>query len=170
MSILVKLSKRDKEWRKLAYYFCKDKELADDIVNDMYLKLAHKKELNDFYVISTIKHLYWNIIKKKKMIAVDVSTIYNLQDNESTFEPDDDEKELLDKFEELEWYKQELIKESFDHSYREIEERYNINYGYAYRETQKAIKHILGDDYSKYNNSNLKYKKQKGKHKSKDNE
>ncbi len=162
--MLKELAEKDKYWREVAFIICKDKHLADDIVQEMYIKLADKETLNDYYVIYAIKHLYIDYLRKKKNDA-NIEAFYNLKSNESTFQPDDYEQELLDKFEDLEWYKQELLKESFDHSYREIEERYNINYGYAYRETQKAIRYILEDDYDKYNNSNLKHHKKKGKHK-----
>ena len=39
MSILKELSSNDKKWRKIAYGICKDKQLADDLVQDAYLKL-----------------------------------------------------------------------------------------------------------------------------------
>jgi len=164
MTTLEKLSKKDKYWRSIAFNFCKNKTIADDLVQEMYLKLMNKDYCNDYYVIYAIKHLYIGHLRNKKNDA-NIEAFYNLKSNESTFQPDDYEQELLDKFEDLEWYKQELLKESYNHSYREIEERYNINYGYAYRETQKAIRHVLGDDYDKYNNSNLKHHKKKGNHK-----
>jgi len=53
------LALKDSFWRKTALIICKDKMLSDDLVNDMYLKLHDcKKEINDFYVIRTIRNLF----------------------------------------------------------------------------------------------------------------
>ena len=40
------LSKKDAYWRKIAFNICKDKSTADDLVNDMYLKLYDCKKRN----------------------------------------------------------------------------------------------------------------------------
>ncbi len=36
--ILESLSKKDKYWRQIAFNICKDKSLADDLVQEMYLR------------------------------------------------------------------------------------------------------------------------------------
>ena len=38
---------------------------------------------------------------------------------------------------------------------------YNINYGFVFRETKLGIQEILDEDYYKYQNSNLKWQKNK---------
>ena len=38
--ILAELAKKDAQWRKMAFQICKDKDLADELVQEMYLKLA----------------------------------------------------------------------------------------------------------------------------------
>ncbi len=48
---ILELSKKDKKWRHIALKLCGNKELADDIVQDMYLKLHDKEDLKDFYVV-----------------------------------------------------------------------------------------------------------------------
>ena len=62
--MLHQLAKKDSKWREIALKICKDKMLADDIVQEMYLKLANnKKQINDFYVIIVIRNLFIDEIK-----------------------------------------------------------------------------------------------------------
>ena len=66
------LSKRDNEWRKIALKLCMDKMLADDLVQDMYLRIYKQQkdweEIKDnqaFYVYICLRNLYFNHIKKE---------------------------------------------------------------------------------------------------------
>ena len=43
--MLERLSKRNEEWRNLAYRICGNYDHAQDLVQQMYLKLADYKEL-----------------------------------------------------------------------------------------------------------------------------
>lgn len=72
--MLEELAKRDKEWRRMALSICNDKDLADELVQDMYIKIHDmgKKEVNGFYVYYTMKHLFYDRFKKTKEIPVDV--------------------------------------------------------------------------------------------------
>ena len=157
MSVIKELSKKDKYWREVAFKFCKDKSLADDLVNDMYLKIMHKEYCNDFYVIFTIKHLWLTHTKRKKTCGLD----YPIKDTSAEFEYDDKEQKIIDKFNKLPFHQQELIVEHYDKSYRDIEKEFNINYAYAYREIHKGVRKVLGKNYKEYSNSNLKYQKPK---------
>ena len=67
--MLEELAKRDKEWRKLAFSICKDKHQADDLVQEMYLRLHDKKFiLTPVYVYLTIKSIFLDGIRKKRTI------------------------------------------------------------------------------------------------------
>jgi len=143
--VLLEIVKKDKLWRQHAFRFCKDKHLADDIVQEMYLRMHRnpKERLTEYYVVLTIKSVWLNYIKTRKK---DISTeqIYYLESKESIFEPDDEQQRLLDEFKKLDWVKRELLSEVYDRSLREIEEIYPlVNYGYAYREIKKAREQIL---------------------------
>ena len=41
--MLNEICKKDKYWRTIAFAICKDKDLADDLVQDMYVKLHNVK-------------------------------------------------------------------------------------------------------------------------------
>lgn len=73
--MLEELSKNDKNWRKMAFYICQCKSLADDLVNDMYIKLYEKhtpdKQYNEYYVYRTIKSLFIDHVRKTKTISLD---------------------------------------------------------------------------------------------------
>lgn len=137
MSILEELSKKDKEWRKAAYLICKDKMLADDLVQEMYLRLMDKTKWNDYFVYITLRNLFLDRLRKEKDVRLD--KFHYLEDRTEVFEPDDEEQKILDAFDKLDWVQKELLLERANGmSLRDIQKRYNINYGYTYRETTKA--------------------------------
>jgi DNA-directed RNA polymerase specialized sigma24 family protein len=131
--MLEDLAKKDSYWRSIALRICKDKYLADDLVNDMYLKLANsEKQINDFYVIIVLRNLFIDHTKQKRLISID--ELYNLSQKEN-FEIDDNEKDLIDS---LEWWEKDLIELSYDNSLRELATKLNINYAFIYRVIKKA--------------------------------
>ena len=95
--MLKHLAKKDKYWREIALKICKDKMLADDLVNDMYLKLYEvKKQISDFYVIITIRNLYYDYLRDKKK-TVSINNFYDVTQDDNSFELDDYQLELLDR-------------------------------------------------------------------------
>lgn len=161
MRAIEKLALRNEYWYNTALTICKDKDLAKDLVQDMYIKLADSEFESDWYVINTIRNLFVDMIRTNKTVVSDdiVNEFGNLEDEQSTFEPTDEEKYYLDKFYKLDYTKQELIEESYYKSDRQIGEEFNINYGYVHKKRIEGIKEILGDDFNMYKNSNLKYLK-----------
>lgn len=135
--------------------------LADDLVSEMYLKLFDcKKEINDFYVIRTIRNLFLDYIKSKNNVSID--NFYNLAENNNAFEPTDYELSIIQDCEKLPYLQNGLLKESYDLSVRQISEKYqHINYGLIHRELDKARKTILGNDIDLYCNRRLKNKNKK---------
>jgi hypothetical protein len=66
--MLDKLVKEDELWRKMAMQICNDKNTADDLVQDMYLKLANfKGEVKNGYVYFTIKNIYLDQVKQTSL-------------------------------------------------------------------------------------------------------
>jgi DNA-directed RNA polymerase specialized sigma24 family protein len=131
---LLELSKKDSYWRSIALKICRNKFMADDIVQEMYLKLCNNdKDKNDFYVIIVMRNIFLDTIKKDKMF-LDVDN-YDFKDNDITFEIDDNEKEFI---EGLKWYEKELIEMSYDKSFHEIQRELNINYQFVRRILNKT--------------------------------
>ena len=127
------LAKKDNYWRQIAYKICKDKYLADDIVNDMYLKLAdNEKAKNDFYVVIVIRNLFIDTTKERKYITIDENFTKEVNTNH---ELDDNELQLIDS---LEWWEQDLIELSYDYSLRELGKKLNINYAFIHRTIKRV--------------------------------
>jgi len=135
--VLELLAKKDNYWRQIAYKICKDKYLADDIVNDMYLKLAdNEKAKNDFYVVIVIRNLFIDTTKERKYITIDENFTKEVNTN---YELDDNELQLIDS---LEWWERDLIELSHDYSLRELGKKLNINYAFIHR----TIKRVRNDN------------------------
>ena len=69
--ILEELSKKDKYWRQVAFNISKDKNISDDLVQEMYLKIYRislKKylEINDYYVVRILLNTYLDYLKENK--------------------------------------------------------------------------------------------------------
>ena len=158
--MLERLSKRNEDWRNLAYRICGNYDHAQDLVQQMYLKLADYKRVNDAMVAITIKNLWLDLLKKKNR-EVGIDSFHSLPYGENTFEPSDKQIEYLNRFDDLPMVQKELIQESFDKSTREIGREFNINYCYVHRQIHKGLKKILKEDYKEYKNSNLKYLKKR---------
>jgi len=153
---LTDLAKDDARWRMVALKLCGNKEMADDLVQDMYLKVAEYKSINASFVYKTIKSLYIDNLRERKNARIEEHNY--LECTDKSFEPNDYEQDILNKFDELYWTDQDLIRESYDRSMRQIQKMYPmINYSYAQRQILKSIKEILGKDFeNKYNNTRKK--------------
>lgn len=156
--MLSELVKKDNYWRQVAFNICKCKTLADDLTQEMYLKLSnHKKEINDFYVVITIRNIFLDLKRKEQRNRHVELNAYDLKQNNSLFEPNDYEEHILSEFNDLEWFEKEIITELYYKSLRELSnELVGIDYGFIYRTHKKAIKKILKQDIDLYKNKRRK--------------
>ena len=143
--MLLKLSELDTYWRKFAFSICKDKMLADDIVQDMYMYFSNKdKQFNKHYVCRKIFGLFIDHQKKvNKPISLEL--FHYLEDKNTVFEPNDKEQIKIDKFNNLPWREKELIIEYHVNgkSYRQIEKEFPMtNYQYIFRTVRDGLKKI----------------------------
>lgn len=153
---LQELSTNHNEWLNIAFYICKDKYLAGDLVQDMYLKLYNRnpqKEINNWYVYVTIKHLFYDHLKQENQFTdIDERT---LEEEEKV--TDSAYFSLLDRLDEeldsIHWYKKRLIIEKQVKSPRVIQQETSINYQHIYRSCQKTedyLKKKLKKDFEAY--------------------
>ena len=149
--MIEQLAKRDAEWRKIALKICGCKSLADDLVNDMYLKIYNlkPKKFNTSYISYTIYHLFLNHIKKEtKTIYLD-DTFINISDEEDI--------ELLERktinnaLDELSFADREILLHTHERSLRKNVEylgisirtlQYGKNKGIEKLKLTKAIKEL----------------------------
>jgi RNA polymerase sigma factor (sigma-70 family) len=72
MRLIEKLAQRDAEWRDMALYITKDKERADDLVQEFYIKMDKKdgkvklEERYDDYIFIILKNLNYDLNIKDK--------------------------------------------------------------------------------------------------------
>ena len=163
MKGLQEIALHDSKWRSIALRITKNEAHADDIVQDMYLRLADKEEeVTDYYITLTLKSIFIDNYRKKvnKLnYAGQLEQYREVEDNADDFEATDKEQELLDKIDSLSYTQKELLEESYDRSLRDIGDTYNINYVYVHRQIKKAVELVLGEDLHLYKNSSLKYLK-----------
>jgi DNA-directed RNA polymerase specialized sigma24 family protein len=81
--MLKELAKKDAQWRKMAFQICKDKDLADELVQEMYLKLYQNTNLiKEGYIYTVLRNLFYDYTKQQKDIIVDFSNIEILDDGD----------------------------------------------------------------------------------------
>jgi len=141
--MLEKLALKDTQWRNIAYSICKDRMLADDLTQEMYLRLMHiDKEINDFYVILTIKNLYIDYLKQQsKTIPLD-KLDFSFETKINDFSLTDREREILNDFNNLKFYEREIIELASEKSLRKIAKEYNLHYAFVFRTKRDAINKI----------------------------
>ena len=141
--MLEKLALKDSQWRNIAFSICKDRMLADDLTQEMYLRLMHiEKEINDFYVILTIKNLYLDHLKQQsKTIPLD-KLDFSFETKINDFSLTDIEKQVLKDFNNLKFYEREIIELASEKSLRKIAKEYNLHYAFVFRTKRDAINKI----------------------------
>ena len=117
---MVLVAKKHKEWIKIVISFGCDKEIAEDIVQEMYIKIQLKlekgldimygKEINYYYIFKTLKSLFYDLKRKGKNI-----TIVNIEDNINEFNTemdinyDSEYKKITDSLSEMYWYNRKVF-------------------------------------------------------------
>ena len=160
IEVLRELAKQDKRWRAAAYNISGDKELTDDLVHDMYIKIYdyNYKQIKPALIYRIIKTIFIDYCKAKKEIPFEILDYHIC--TPVNYGADDEEQKILESFNKLQWRQQELIEESYTKSLREIQKDFPmINYAYAYRQINEGMKSIFGEDFKKkYKNSRNKRK------------
>lgn len=154
--MLDELSKKDKKWRRLALSITKDKDEADEIVQEMYIKIhdLNKEMVNDFYVYYTMKHIFYSRLKKRE-IPIDIEFEILLSDsrinNNYTVSNDDfDELELILRKEineclnELDFETREILLHTCERSLRANEKKFDgvITKMQLYYERKKGLEKL----------------------------
>ena len=158
--ILHEISLKDKEWRSFAYSLTKDKEKADDLVQEMYLRIYSKcqnKKLTDLYIIRTIKNMFYNSCTKKKTEVYELNEQIKYLDHNDII--DDHNFKILEKAKKLKPIEQELLSMTYDYPLRAIAKQTGVSHVHITKEVTRARKQILGEDLKGYKNKRLRYKK-----------
>ena len=163
MNILQELSEHDNFFKEVAFNICKDKDLASDLVQEMYINIYDSKKKNEiknikYYGIQVIRNNFKYFCNNKyNTLFLDDFINLEIEDNKNNFEPDDNQLLIIEKAKKLNFLKKNLIEESYEKSHRQIEKEFGINYGLSYRKCKEARQDVLGEEFkTKYKNSRNK--------------
>ena len=137
--ILQELAKKDAQWRKMAFQICKDKDLADELVQEMYLKLYQNTNLiKDGYIYTVLRNLFYDYTKSNKDILIDFSNIEII---------DTEYVEPIDYFQlmkGLTWYERTMFELSTLVGQRELSRQTGIHLQTIHRISKKVKNQING--------------------------
>lgn len=78
--MIEQLAQRDSEWREMAFRLTKDKDLADEIVQEMYLKAHTFKDCRHQYIYTVLRNLFIDTTKRKEVLLDDFSRFEIIED------------------------------------------------------------------------------------------
>lgn len=153
MEILKRLYKRHKDWCDIVQSFGCNPETAEDIVQEMYLKIGRLvadgkditfgNDINHFYVFRTLTTLFLDHKRKEKRSSEILEEVDAEQDEEVNYE--EKYQTILDALDELYWYDRKVYEIISDgESISELSRKTNISY-YSLYNTYKKVKKILKD-------------------------
>lgn len=120
--IIHELAKKDAQWRKMAFQICKSKDLADELVQNMYIKLSERTiSVSDGYIFVTLRSLFYDSLKNNDILIDDFSK-FEVQDEEYCEGIDYDE---LSK--DLTWYERTMFEQSTLIGQRELARQTGIH-------------------------------------------
>jgi hypothetical protein len=120
--IIHELAKKDAQWRKMALQICKSKDVADELVQNMYIKLSDRTiPVSDGYIFVTLRSLFYDSLKNTDILIDDFSK-FEVEDEEYNEGIDYDE---LSK--DLTWYERTLFEQSTLIGQRELSRQTGIH-------------------------------------------
>ena len=141
--MLEELSKNHQEWLKMAISICKNKRDADDLVQDMYLKI-HKvqpKKINKWYVYRTLSTLYIDKIRKRKE-TISIEQLFNLEDKQTDKDILEFRKIMTTALEELQLFDCEILLHTHEKSLRKTEDELGIQFTKLHYWKKNAMKKL----------------------------
>ena len=152
------LSQNDKLWREISFRITNDKDSADELVQNMYLRILDYKCEQTKLTTNFIKVVLYNLFKdsKKKVKDCELND-YNLTEDvkiETTTKQDYYNR----KINKLSSDEKELLYLSYDNSLRDVAKILDTTYLTVNRKLGNVRVKILRENYSKeYNNKRKKW-------------
>ena len=139
--MLNELCKRDKEWRLLARQIISSANLpsylADDIVQEMYIKLHNKKgEYNTSYVYLTLKSITYDYLRKAKQTS-ELDELIPITD-----EYCDTLNEIINELQKLPYNQRTICLMKQDKTFRELAKDTDIKTSRLFNWYKKGIEEI----------------------------
>jgi RNA polymerase sigma factor (sigma-70 family) len=148
--MLEQLSKDDKKWREMALCICGSKSLADDLTNDMYIKLHDSGKIYEEQksivnlVFTVIKNLYIDYLRKdkknQKLFANTINEEIELAECKITAE---NRKTVNDALNELSFFDREILLHTHERSLRKNEKLLDITVRVLHHSKKIALQKLL---------------------------
>ena len=120
--IIHELAKKDQQWRKMALQICKCKDLADELVQNMYIKLSERTiPVSDGYIFVTLRSLFYDSLKNNDILIDDFSK-FEIEDEEYNEGID-----YSDLAKDLTWYERTMFEQSTLLGQRELSRQTGIH-------------------------------------------
>lgn len=150
MSILDELAKQNNKWQAYAFKICNDIDIANDLVQEMYLKFHRNKytKTDAGYVYWALKNLYRDTFKNKlQTISIDELIADKIIDFEDyNYEPSDVDNIVKQKLEGHDAYYAELALMNADgKSLRKLAYLYKKNHVTIHLNIKKIKNSLLED-------------------------
>lgn len=158
MSPLEKVALKHKTWVRTVISFGCDPAIAEDIVQEAYIKInkliekgldiSYGNEINYFYVYKTLKTLYGDLLrqnKKIKKVDIDALNKYIIEEEEQVKDVDVSKKmqELNNILDSIYWYDRKVFEIiSSGVTIAELSRKTNITYASLYN-TYRNVKNII---------------------------
>ena len=140
--MLEELAKLDSEWRKIATKICGNKDLADDMVQDMYIKMhrLQPKYWNKHYISYAIYHLFINHIKEsKKTVYLEDILFTDTEDSEIT----KDRLRIIKVLDEVSIVDKQVLLATHEKSLREASKDLFMSHMTLHNKKKKAFEKLL---------------------------
>lgn len=139
--MLAKLAENHNHWVKMAAHICGNTEMAEDYVQDMYLKLHNStKEINANYVYVTIRSIFIDSKRKNKEIFLEVQSDFPASEEinyDDVFVSEKEYQAAIDVFKGLKFYEREIVRFSYLEGQREFSRNSGISMGVIQRVIKK---------------------------------
>ena len=154
MNILELAFKRHKNWIDIVVSFGCNRDTAEDLVMEMYIKidrlassgtdLKYKDDINYFYVFKVLSTMFLDLKRKEaKTIIVDLDSVSEVTTEQDLTNYEEKYQDVLDAFDQLYWYDKkvyEIIDDGL--SISELSRKTNISY-YSLYNTFNKVKKFL---------------------------
>lgn len=157
VDILTLLSKKHKDWINVCKSFGASKELAEDVVQDMYIKLHtwsqtndrslmyNKDEVNYYFVFKALRSIYLDEVKRQGFtVNPDTDHLFVNKTNEDEIAYQEINEEIEDRLSKMYWYDRKIFELVYVKkiSRLQLSEMTGISYHSIKRTVQKVLKLI----------------------------
>lgn len=154
MSILELAFKRHKNWIDIVISFGCNRDTAEDLVMEMYIKidrlassgtdLMYKDDINYFYVFKVLSTMFLDLKRKEaKTTIVDLDSVSEISTEQDLTNYEEKYQDVLDAFDQLYWYDKKVYEIVDDGlSISELSRKTKISY-YSLYNTFNKVKKFL---------------------------